>query len=119
MNANTNPQRMQSLIGHYQQLLGLPETWKVSDVRLSLSGTRIEIPLEYIGLKVECPECGNAGRIYDLAPEQRWRHLDTMEYETHLIARVPRCECKEHGVKTILGDLEKLRESISYCDKGI
>ena len=92
---------MQSLIAHYQQLLGLPETWKVSNVRLSLSGTQIEIHLEYIGPKVECPECGNTGRVYDLAPEQRWRHLDTMEYETHLIARVPRCECKEHGVKTI------------------
>ncbi|NTW32220.1 MAG: transposase, partial [Bacteroidetes bacterium] len=92
---------MQSLIGHYQQLLGLPETWKISDVRLLLSGTRIEIHLEYIGPKVECPECGNAGRVYDLAPEKRWRHLDTMEYETHLIARVPRCECKEHRVKTI------------------
>ncbi|NTV68293.1 MAG: transposase family protein, partial [Chlorobaculum sp.] len=92
---------MQSLITHYQQLLGLPETWKVSDVRLSMSGTRIAIHLEYIGPKVECPECGNAGRIYDQAPEQRWRHLDTMQYETHLIARIPRCECKEHGVKTM------------------
>ncbi|AOS82892.1 ISL3 family transposase [Chlorobaculum limnaeum] len=92
---------MPSLITHYQQLLGLPETWKVSDVRLSTSGPRIEIHLEYIGPKVECPECGKAGRIYDLAPEQRWRHLDTMEYETHLIARVPRCECKEHRIKTI------------------
>jgi transposase len=92
---------MQSLIGHYQQLLGLPATWKVSDVLLSKSGTRIEIHLEYLGPKVECPECCKAGRIYDQAPEQRWRHLDTMQYETHLIARVPRCECKDHGVKTI------------------
>jgi hypothetical protein len=33
MNTNTYPQRLQSLIGHYQQLLGLPETWKVSDVK--------------------------------------------------------------------------------------
>jgi len=92
---------MQSLITHYQQLLGLPATWKVSDVLLSKSGPRIEIHLEYIGFKVECPACGKAGRLYDQAPEQRWRHLDTMQCETHLIARVPRCECKEHGVKTI------------------
>ena len=92
---------MQSLITHYQQLLVLPDSWQVVDVRLSMSGTRIEVYLEFIGSQVQCPECGKAGRIYDLAPEQRWRHLDTMQYETHLIARIPRCECKEHGVKTM------------------
>ena len=93
---------MQSLTTtHYQQLLALPTTWKVEDVLLLLSGKQIEIHLEYIGKKVDCPECGKSSSIYDKAPEQRWRYLDTMQYETILIARVPRCDCKQCGVKTV------------------
>jgi transposase len=30
-----------------------------------------------------------------------WRHLDTMQFETLVRARVPRSECLEHGVKTM------------------
>lgn len=39
--------------------------------------------------------------IYDHAPEQKWRHLDTMQFETILVCRLPRCNCKKHGVKTV------------------
>src|SRR5205085_4425672 len=33
--------------------------------------------------------------------ERRWRHLDTCQYRTILVAQVPRVECAEHGVKTV------------------
>lgn len=66
-----------------------------------LSGKQIAIHLEYSGKKVVCPACGKSCSIYDKAPEQRWRYLDTMQYETILVARVPRCECKQCGVKTV------------------
>ncbi len=36
----------------------------------------------------------------DHAPERTWRHLDTMQFETVLVARVPRADCKACGVKT-------------------
>jgi len=93
---------MQSLTtNHYQQLLGLPTPWKVSEVKLSLTGMQIEIRLDYEGKDVCCPVCNNSSSIYDQAPEQRWRHLDTMQFETILIASVPRCNCKKCGVKTV------------------
>jgi len=39
--------------------------------------------------------------LADHAPERVWRHLDTMQFETLLRARVPRARCPKHGVKTI------------------
>ncbi|NTW88128.1 MAG: ISL3 family transposase [Desulfobulbaceae bacterium] len=92
---------MQKLTDHYQQLLGLPDTWKVDDVNLSVSGLKIEVHLRFVGDDVLCPQCGDSAKVYDQAPEQRWRHLDTMQFETIIIARVPRCQCDKCGVKTI------------------
>jgi transposase len=92
---------MQKLTDHYQQLLGLPDTWKVDDVNLSVSGLKIEVNLRFTGDDVLCPKCGDHAKAYDKAPEQRWRHLDTMQFETIIIARVPRCQCDKCGVKTI------------------
>lgn len=91
---------MESLTSHYQQLLGLPSTWNVDNVDLSLPHKRVTIKLKYVGQDVTCPECESSCSIYDHAPEQRWRHLDTMQFETILVARLPRVNCKEHGVKT-------------------
>lgn len=92
---------MQKLTDHYQQLLGFPAIWQVYDVNLSVSGLKIEVHLKYAGNDVVCPEWGDAGTLYDRAPEQRWRHLDTMQFETIIIARIPRCQCDKCGVKTI------------------
>ncbi len=92
---------MQKLTDHYQQLLGFPATWKVDDVNLSVSGLKIEVHLCFVGDEVLCPKCGEHGKVYDQAPEQRWRHLDTMQFETIIIARIPRCQCETCGVKTI------------------
>ena len=92
---------MQKLTTHYQQLLGLPATWEVEDVNLSITGQRIEVRLRFIGNEVFCSECGLQGTVYDHAPEQRWRHLDTMQFETIIIARIPRSQCSDCGVKTV------------------
>jgi len=92
---------MESLTSHYQQLLGLPSNWKVEHVDLSMQGKRVTVRLKYSGQDVHCTECGASCSIYDHAPEQRWRHLDTMQFETILVARLPRGNCKEHGVKTV------------------
>jgi len=79
---------LQSLTHYYYQLLGLPSNWKVENVSLSITGKQIE-----------CPVCGQTGNIDNHAVEQQWRHLDTMPFETILVARLPRCQCMEHGVK--------------------
>ena len=44
-----------------------------------------------------CPECGNACPGYD-SRQRDWRHLDTCQFRTILVADVPRVNCPEHGV---------------------
>lgn len=93
---------MENLGQHYAQLLGLQSPWKVTDVDLDLEGNRVSIRVEHPnGMKVNCPDCGCDCTIADRAPERRWRHLDTMQFETQLVARTPRADCKKCGVKTI------------------
>jgi len=92
---------MQSLTTHYQQLLGLPSTWRVENVDLSMTGMQVVIRLAYIGKNSKCPECGEACGIYDHAPEQKWRHLHTIQFESILVARLPRTNCTQCRVKTL------------------
>lgn len=81
-------------------LLGLDEAWQVKDVELSLEEHQVEIHLETTGKQVCCSECGEQRSLKDHAPERTWRHLDTMQFETVLIAKVPRTKCPDCGVKT-------------------
>jgi transposase len=92
---------MNKLTHHYQALLGLDTTWEVSAVILSLEEKRVEISLRHGGGAVVCPECGAECSLADHAPERTWRHLDTMQFETILRARIPRAKCAQCGVKTI------------------
>lgn len=91
---------MNDLREHYRLLLGLDAAWEVSDVSLSLEEKRVDILLTHTGGPVTCPECAAECSIADHAPERTWRHLDTMQFETRLRARVPRANCKTCGVKT-------------------
>ena len=92
---------MSHLTEHYRLLLGLDTAWEVSEVSLSLEEKRVEISLRHRGGRVTCPECGTECSIADHAPERTWRHLDTMQFETRLLARAPRANCQTCGVKTI------------------
>jgi len=90
------------LKAHYKQLLGLDANWRVADVDLALESQRVEIVVEWSGGKeVSCPQCGELCALYDLCRERRWRHLNTMQFETVIRCRVPRCRCLEHGVQTV------------------
>ena len=84
----------------YHRILGLDDSWQVSDVHLDLSGKKVEVRVAFSG-QAKCPECGTACAIHDHAAERKWRHLDTCDLRTILIARVPRTNCQKHGVKTI------------------
>jgi len=91
---------MENLTTHYKQLLGLPETWSVESVDFLPSDLKVIIIIKYIGEMPICPICGSNGSLHDYSPVQRWRHLDTMQFETIIEARIPRCRCKKCGVKT-------------------
>jgi len=91
---------MSTLHQHYRLLLGLDESWDVADVQLELEQKRVSIALTHrAGLPVICPECGVSCPVADHQPERTWRHLDTMQFETRLTARLPRSKCAKCGVK--------------------
>lgn len=87
---------------HYRRLLLLPEPWEVTKVEEDLNGQLVTVWLRWPdGAKVSCPVCGKAMSIYDRLAERSWRHLSVMQYRLELRCAVPRCDCPEHGVKTM------------------
>ncbi len=91
---------MESLNAHYRLLLGLNDDWAVGDVDLCVPDKRVSIALAFVGDRVTCPDCGAECSLHDHAPQRRWRHLDTMQFETILTTCVPRSACESCGVKT-------------------
>lgn len=83
----------------YTQTLGIERPWAVSDVQLDPGGGEVRIYIEHHGMHV-CPECGKGASGYDKR-RKRWRHLDTCQYRTVLIADVPRVRCPEHGIRLV------------------
>lgn len=84
----------------YARILGVERPWRVSRVDLQLTGGDVEVFVEHESKKLACPECGQPASGYDTR-QRRWRHLDTCQYRTILVAEVPRVRCSEHGVKTV------------------
>ena len=85
---------------HYQSLLGLSPPWQVSEVVVRHETEEVEVVVEWRGERPACPECGAAGQRHD-GRRRRWRHLDTMQYRTWLVAQLPRVRCAAHGVRQV------------------
>lgn len=82
----------------YQQILGIEEPWRVSKVDLSVADGKVEIHVEAkSGARHCCPHCGATCPGYDRRL-RRWRHLDTCQFQTLVVAEVGRVKCPEHGV---------------------
>lgn len=92
---------MDSLSDHYHRMVGLDSNWSIASVDLNTESQTLTLVLEYVGKRVACPECDQPCAKNDHAAERSWRHLDAMQFQTVLTARVPRSSCKSCGVKTI------------------
>lgn len=93
---------MNDLNQHYALLLGLKSDWLVQSVDLDLEAQRVEIRLQHNPDEpCCCPDCGQACPLKDHTEERTWRHLDTMQFETVIKARIPRTNCAEHGVHNV------------------
>lgn len=85
----------------YQQILGIESPWWVASVDLSVAAGTVAVHVDAkTGTRHCCPKCGKRCPGYDRRP-RRWRHLDTCQFKTILIAQVPRIECPIHGVVLI------------------
>ena len=84
----------------YEKILGIEAPWAVTEVELDLKKGEVRVHVASSAERWACPECGKLCPGYDRLP-RRWRHLDTCQYRTLLLAWVPRVECPEHGVRQI------------------
>lgn len=70
-------------------MLKLPSPWEVVEVKIDEASQEIKVYIEYQGDEGVCSETGEVCKIYDRR-ERSWRHLDTMEYKTWIVSRLPR-----------------------------
>jgi transposase len=73
--------------------------WRVVSSSFGGEPRQMEIGLEHDYVNLRCPSCGAKCPGYD-AVEKRWRHLNFFQYRCELVAKVPRVNCPEHGVRT-------------------
>lgn len=84
----------------YQQLLGLVEPWQVKRVALRHEAGEIEVEVVCAEHVWGCPKCQQRMHLHEWE-ERRWRHLDSCQFRTIIVARVPRVSCPEHGTQTV------------------
>jgi transposase len=80
--------------------LNLTPEWKVVDCVLELEKRRLTLKLDFVsGSKFPAPGASHQllCAVHDTV-EKRWRHLDFFQYETELVARVPRVKTPEGNV---------------------
>ena len=85
----------------YATLLGLKAPWEIEDVAMDRERgevcVRVALPAK---TRWVCPDCLKPAPIHD-HQERSWRHLDTCQYRTVVVARVPRLSCPEHGIRQL------------------
>ena len=84
----------------YEQLLGLSKPWSVDRVDLELEDNRITVHVECDkGTVWGDPETGQDRAHIHGWVERTWRHLDTCQFETRIVAKVPRLKFKSGRVE--------------------
>lgn len=84
----------------YEQLLGLSKPWSVSRVELELERNRITVHVQCDrGVVWGDPETGcDRAHVHGWV-QREWRHLDTCQFETRIVAEVPRLKYKSGRVE--------------------
>ena len=84
----------------YEQILGLSHPWQVERVELKVPNGEIEVRVACVERVWACPKCQCRMHLQDW-DERRWRHLDSCQFKTWIVAAVPRVVCAEHGSVTV------------------
>ena len=96
---------MKDLEQFYTRLLRIKRPWVVTEVRFPDSEEGVNVYVDHErGIKLRCPRCDAWCPVYDHSRERQWRHLDTCDVPTHVHTRLPRVQCKVHGVMSIVSD---------------
>jgi transposase len=83
----------------FYRTLGLSAPWEVGEVKLDLENRRVEVRVAVADGTV----WGEDGALLPIAgyEEREWRHLDTMQLETVLQARVPRVRYPDGSTRMV------------------
>ena len=88
-------------IGLYAAILGIKAPWQVTAVELRVKEEEVLVSVAARPeSRLPCPSCGKPCAGYDTR-RRTWRHLDTCQFKTFVVADVPRIKCEEHGVVQI------------------
>ena len=81
-------------------ILNFGDSWKVTKVEVDFKTEEVDVFIDFIEKKAECPVLGDLYPIHDRRDSRRWRHLDTLQFKTYINCRVPRVKTSS-GTKTI------------------
>jgi transposase len=84
----------------YEQILGLQPPWSVQSVTMKKDEGTIEVDVVCAETLWGCPQCGQRMHKHD-SERRRWRHLDSCQFKTIVVADVPRVKCPQHGSQTV------------------
>lgn len=83
----------------FERALGLKKPWKVEGVRMNMDRKRVEIEVVCEG-GTKWAEAGEVLHIHGYE-KRKWRHLDTMQFETIIEARVPRVKYGDGSTRMV------------------
>lgn len=85
----------------YAQSLEIRDPWRVSEVHFSPEDKEVQVHVQCLDESVWIdPETKDRAAIHGWR-ERRWRHLDTCEFQTWIIAKVPRVKLSDGKVVTV------------------
>lgn len=90
----------ESLEEFYANLLGIGEPWEVQEIIRDAGTREVRVFVAFAEEQPLCPVCGKQAPIHDRRA-RRWRHLDSCNHKTIIMADIPRTRCPEHGVLQI------------------
>ena len=99
----------------YARLLRLGDDWEVSGVSLDEHNDILHITIRYKHTYWLDKETGEIVPIFDFRSERVWRHLDCMEFQTHVHCRLPRIKTVAGKVQTI--EYDWAESGFSYTKK--
>jgi len=81
-----------------RHLLRVKSPWFVRTVVAGAASSPVLVYLEHAETAaLACPFCGRSCEVSGATEEKCWRHLNTCERQTHILAKLPLVDCPEHG----------------------
>ena len=86
----------------YEELLDLKPPWKVGKVIIDRVTKRVDVYIDHLKGRLNCPVCGSECIVYDHLKERTWRDRDSIDFATYVHSRPPRVSCEEHGIIQVI-----------------